>query len=145
MTSQHSKHKRKILQVLLSTEISNLNMTIQGISMVPTLQPHDMVFTEKGPYLPGDILVFVRDEVMVVHRMVGWWHCKSKWFIVTKGDNLPNVDVLVPRESIIGKVTYWQRNDEIYTESLPRRLSKWLLNVGGYIVHRVTRSRLKTH
>ena len=110
-SSQHTLNKKDILNVLADAGIQRLkNLTVLGVSMAPTIQPGDRVHIERGVYFPGDIILFVRDETLVLHRMVGWWKVNGQWCHVTKGDNLPNIDGFVPQNTIIGKATSWARN-----------------------------------
>lgn len=143
MTAHDSIKKREILKTLAELQIGSLNLTVQGVSMDPALRPLDRVHLNRGLYLPGDILVYVRRDFMVIHRLIGWWWYQGAWHLVTKGDNLEHIDALVSKDCIIGKVISWERNGIIFSETFRQRFCKWLKNIGGYIVRRATRPRLK--
>ncbi|MFC1849127.1 S24/S26 family peptidase [candidate division CSSED10-310 bacterium] len=137
-----SADKKSIYEHLLQTDFTRLVITVEGHSMVPTLKPGDKLMVQRGLYLPGDILTFMVENRLMVHRLLGWWFSRGTWFLVTKGDNLQGVDTLVSRDRVLGKVRFWERNSHSYKENILDRLIHLFRNIGGYCV---ARFKIKAH
>jgi hypothetical protein len=75
---------------------------VRGTSMLPAIQPSAVVTIEDRPFTsvrPGQIVAYVHDDGIVVHRMVGR---ASHAHLLTLGDNLPLYDPPVPEAAYLG-------------------------------------------
>jgi hypothetical protein len=133
--------KKDIFKIILNSDFDQLGITIQGLSMSPALFPGDKVYIRKGLYWPGDIVVFWEEDLLVVHRLLGWWFSPWRWYIVSKGDNKPSLDRRVPWTHVLGKVMYWERDGQNFRETFVCRMMVLLRSMGGYLA---TRFRNKT-
>ncbi|MBI5332182.1 MAG: signal peptidase I [Candidatus Aenigmarchaeota archaeon] len=69
-------------------------------SMEPTLHVGDMVVIASGEYHTGDIVVYMRGNMPIIHRII---EEREKGYII-KGDNNPVPDPgIVKKEQIMGK------------------------------------------
>lgn len=77
-----------------------------GTSMEPTISSGDRLKIVASDVLSvGDIvLVQMRPDVFVAHRIIDITHTQAGTFITTKGDNLSQPDHPVPQDYVIGKV-----------------------------------------
>src|SRR5690242_20501702 len=83
----------------------------RGQSMWPTIQDGDILHVEpirKSPRI-ADIVLFVKDGEFKAHRIVG----RRGRYFVTRGDTGMEIDGIVRREEIVGRV-----------------VSKWNANIG---------------
>lgn len=103
----------ELWQGLVSTAPTRLRITSD--SMAPTLVAGEIIELGPVPALsrPGDILVYQRDEQLVVHRYLGFGRFQ--------GDNSPKPDAPVPAKAIVGIVSGVIRNNQLY--KIPRRFS----------------------
>jgi len=101
----------KILQKLLQLKTIPLKST--GYSMLPILQPNDIVYFKKISLLKikiNDLIVFKKKNQLITHRVI----YKTKKYLITKGDNNPNYDGKIYPKQILGKVYQIKRNDQIF-------------------------------
>ncbi|MCU4176411.1 S24/S26 family peptidase [Carboxylicivirga sp. N1Y90] len=90
-----------------STEI-----TAQGISMYPLLQPNDKLLVKKyDKYKKGDIVIFDRGDVFVAHRVISIRNEK----VICKGDSLIKADPMINKKEILGKITARTRHTKTIT------------------------------
>ena len=88
----------------------NQVMVISSTSMLPVLQPNDLIIVESvttNQIKEGDIITFEShmEFGIVAHRAVGFHEEHGEILIATKGDNIEEPDSwLVSDEDIIGKV-----------------------------------------
>jgi hypothetical protein len=77
------------------------------------LEPGDRVrFAAPGGRLfPGDILVFIQDKGLNVHRLLWTRKSKGRRLLLTKGDASLTLDDPVEDSAVIGKVAAYRRED----------------------------------
>ena len=94
-----------IRRALLSGRVVELRIT--GTSMIPTLWPGDLVSVEparRRKLLTGDLVVFQRDERLIVHRIVGRDQAGAGCRILTRGDTQIAPGDAVPESDVLGLV-----------------------------------------
>ena len=103
----------ELWQGLVASSPTRLRVTSD--SMTPTLNRGETI--ELGPVpsllMPGDILVYQRDEGLVVHRYLGQGRFQ--------GDNAERADPRVARQHIVGIARAVLRDDRLHP--IPRRFS----------------------
>lgn len=96
--------ERKIAFQELIHEIRGIRIRISGNSMMPTLNNGAIVnvedVIESGQLNEGDIVLFQRYNLLVIHRIIKIVDC----FYFVKGDNEDEVDV-IRFSNILGKVS----------------------------------------
>jgi len=101
----------KILQKLL--QLKKIPLKSAGQSMIPILQPNDIVYFKKIPFLKikvNDLIVFKKKNQLITHRLI----YKTKKYLIIKGDNNPNYDGKIYPKQILGKVYQIKRNGQIF-------------------------------
>jgi signal peptidase len=69
------------------------------------IQGVDPSTIKAGPEPDGDIIVFLRDDELIVHRAIGTEIVGNETYFITKGDANPTEDPSpVPPENVIGKL-----------------------------------------
>lgn len=86
-----------------------------GNSMSPTIYSGDTVtiYTNNSVYDTGDIILYHKNDIQVLHRIVCSFLCSKKQFYITKGDALASddEDLVIPSQ-IIGKVLHIQHHQQ---------------------------------
>ena len=78
----------------------NPMFSVVSESMEPTLHVGDMVVIAKSDYQVGDIVVYMRGSIPIIHRIIE----KNNEGFIIKGDNNPVSDPGVVKQSqIVGK------------------------------------------
>lgn len=92
-----------------------LKITIEGNSMLPVLKNGDIINVSKiTTFVPGTVILFVFRNQLVVHRLI-----KIEGNVLyCKGDNSFVIEK-IDRESVIGEVKVFCRNDRVY-EIVPK-------------------------
>lgn len=73
-------------------------------SMEPTLHVGDLLIISNASYAPGDIAVYMRGNVQIVHRIID---VTADGKYIFRGDNNPGPDPApVARSQLIGKVRF---------------------------------------
>ena len=85
-----------------------------GTSMVPAIHPGDLLSIQ--PVDPkeitlGDIVVYAREQVLVVHRIVRTSHGLSEPYLVTRGDRLLRDDPPILPGELLGRVASIERKN----------------------------------
>jgi signal peptidase I len=83
-----------------------------GTSMVPAIQPGDVLTVQpvEGRNLScGDIVVYARNQMLVVHRIVGTSADSRQLSLITRGDRLLRDDGPISLGDLIGQVTRIER------------------------------------
>ncbi len=104
-----------IITIVIISLTSNLftyfSLSIGSGSMEPSIKKGDMVIVEKiksenlDILKVGDVLVFERENVVVVHRIEEIRESNNTYSYITKGDNNNDIDNwIVEEQTIIGKV-----------------------------------------
>ena len=84
--------------------------------MFPTLRPGDKVLvspiSEKISPVPGDIIVIIADDILILHRLIEICNDKegNKVFI-TRGDSMNEYDPPVTSDQIVGTAGSFRRNN----------------------------------
>jgi signal peptidase I len=84
-------------------------LRVNGASMLPAIWPGDVVTVKHcnpGELLPGQIVVYRRDELLIVHRITR----NSGDHLITRGDARPFNDPPVKATEIMGRVMSIHRN-----------------------------------
>jgi phage repressor protein C with HTH and peptisase S24 domain len=90
-------------------DLEVLTFRVYGDSMLPTLEPEDLVYAQRIPFKDlqtGMIVTAIApDGGFMVHRITG----KHMWGFVTQGDNRKSSDTFVMSEKDYeSTVLYWQ-------------------------------------
>lgn len=89
---------RKLLPHLIRLK-GEETITVEGVSMLPTLVADDVVTVRAGEYTPGDILVFYyKGDSLLIHRFL--YQKNGRYFC--KGDNALRVEDITG-DQIVGK------------------------------------------
>lgn len=85
-----------------------------GTSMVPAIHPGDVLSVQ--PVNPtevslGDIVVYAREQVLVVHRIVRTSAGSSEPCLVTRGDRLLRDDNVILPGELLGRVAFIERKN----------------------------------
>jgi signal peptidase I len=84
-----------------------LALHVRGTSMLPALWPGEKVWVEQtnvDALRSGDVIVFVRDHQLVVHRVVGIAKSTNRAALTTRGDAQLEDDVPVEPRDVVGVV-----------------------------------------
>jgi signal peptidase I len=107
-------------------------LTVGGGSMLPSIWPGDILDIGRvhaAELSPGDVVVFAREQRLVVHRVVGMSRLKDEIVLTTRGDRSPRADGPVPAREVFGKVRSIQRGQRNF---IPRvtfwaQIASWFL------------------
>jgi signal peptidase I len=103
-----------------------IQLPAMGISMVPAIQPGDVLSIQ--PVDPkevslGDIVVYVREQILVVHRIVRTSAASTEPYLVTRGDRLLRDDPPILPGDLIGRVaSIERRNRRVMVQPFLNRL-----------------------
>ncbi|RLG74764.1 MAG: signal peptidase I [Thermoprotei archaeon] len=130
-----------LIILLITTGILGLRpLTIVSGSMQPTLNVGDIVFIAKTPISElseGDIIAYLGEQGVIVHRIHEIIKHESKNFILTKGDANKEPDAVpVDEKSIIGKVVLTVPKIgmlQLYIRDLFLRISNKVQEILSYI------------
>jgi signal peptidase I len=103
---------KEIAESLLRDNIP-LKARVGGTSMIPWLKAGDIVTLKKCPPYTidkGDIVVFRRNEKMVIHRVVALRDTNNGRIFITKGDSCKNTDGEMLPGEFLGKAYAFERN-----------------------------------
>ncbi len=81
---------------------------VSGTSMLPWILPDDILCIHRakiGDVSPGDIILFVRDGLPIIHRVVQTRTTAGTTLLITKGDALGHADAPVSRAELLGRVS----------------------------------------
>lgn len=87
-----------------------------GTSMVPAVQPGDLLsiqLVDPNEISPGDIVVYARDQRLIVHRIVRTSAGSIGPCLVTRGDRLLRDDPPVLQDDLLGRVTRIERKQRL--------------------------------
>jgi len=82
-------------------------LRVLGGSMQPAIQPRDILVVSgcrAGDLRPHDVVVFVRDGRLVVHRLIEFGTRAGRRQLVTRGDALWTADAPVDAGDLLGQV-----------------------------------------
>ena len=89
----------------------------RGISMYPAIEPGSIVIIDTNPerIQIGDVIVYSYGNELIGHRVIAI----TQDGFITKGDNNPYPDNLVPRDAVVGKI--------VWEVEHPTPLDLWIL------------------
>ena len=107
-----------------------VRLRVFGTSMVPSVLPGDVIHVQRAnlsEIAPGEIVMYLRDERLFVHRVVGRTGEPDGPRLITRGDRLTYNDPLVSSSELLGRVTSIQTYDgRWHREVRPaKRLTAW--------------------
>lgn len=91
-----------------------IRLPATGTSMVPVIHPGDLLYiqpVDQKKVTLGDIVVFAREQVLVVHRIVWTSGGSSEPSLVTRGDRLLRDDAPILPSELLGRVAYVERKN----------------------------------
>jgi signal peptidase I len=83
-------------------------LQVAGRSMMPWIRPGDVLFirrTDPHSVTPGEVVLFARNEQLVVHRVIRKSLSSPPSLLVTKGDAVADPDEHVSGAELLGRVT----------------------------------------
>jgi len=108
-----------------------IQLRLSGTSMMPTLWPGDLVWVKPvkvEKLAPGDVILFLRENRIMAHRIVGMDAPAGELVIRTRGDTLPAGDLPVRGSEVLGLVTAAQRFGTGWAISRTPRLASRILS-----------------
>ena len=110
-----------------------LKLRANGVSMLPTLWPGDLLTVESvrlEQVEPGEIVLYMRQGRFFVHRIVSKNCMQDEAFLVTRGDCMSENDPPVKSGELLGRITEVRRSGSNFMparELSPfRRILAWL-------------------
>lgn len=91
----------------------NFILKADGVSMIPLLQPKDVIYYQKivsKKCRVNDLVLIYKNKKLFTHRII----YKTKNYLVTKGDNNLESDGIIHPRQIIAKVYQVKRNGKIF-------------------------------
>jgi hypothetical protein len=102
--------------------------------MLPSVWPGDLLTIQSAPYdefLPGDIVLLLRNRRFVIHRLVEKRLDENSLSWILRGDAMPHNDPAADAFEVLGKVTVIRRANRSFVPkrriSLPNRALAWML------------------
>ena len=127
------RHQAKSdLAVDVLRRFGQLRLGVTGASMLPAIQPADTLlirhcaFEEPGP---NDVVLFERCRRLYIHRVVS----RTSTHLVTQGDGLPDPDMPITAQELLGKVVQVTRNGRILN---PAAGLRWPARLGAAVFSR---------
>jgi signal peptidase I len=111
-----------------------LSIRVFGTSMLPTVWPGDVLIFEPcraDDLRPCEIILYQRDERLIVHRLVGISRNGDQLALLTRGDGQRHSDLPVLEEAVLGRAILIQREGRApcplpARQSLLQRLFSWM-------------------
>jgi hypothetical protein len=90
-----------------------------GASMLPSVWPGDLLTIQSAAHevFPGDIVLVLRDNSFVIHRLVERRQCQDCLSWITKGDAMPQDDPPVAASQLLGRVVGISRANRSFVPS----------------------------
>jgi len=111
-----------------------------GTSMVPAIHPGDVLSiqaVDPKEVSLGDIVVYARAHVLVVHRIVRTSHGLSEPYLVTRGDRLLRDDPPILPGELLGRVASIERKNRLVNV---HKFSNWAEQVLCLVLRRSERA-----
>lgn len=92
----------------------SLRLPAVGTSMVPTIQPGDMLTIQplnSHEIALGDLVVYAKEHTLVVHRVVRTACSSGETRLVTRGDRLLRDDAPILPADLLGRVARIERKN----------------------------------
>jgi len=90
-----------------------LNLRVTGWSMLPTIWPGDTLVIGRvcgDDVSEGDIVLFVRNNKLVAHRVIGKGDAPAGSRILTRGDAISRPDSPLSNRDLLGRVSFILRS-----------------------------------
>ncbi len=116
-TSKYKKITNELVREAIDKN-GSFRFRVEGFSMFPFLVEGDEVIIEKVPIQDlkiGEIVTYIRDEMLIVHRIKRIDGVSNKMIFVTQGDNLNHEDLPVMEKEIIGRVRTVIRGEKSFS------------------------------
>jgi signal peptidase I len=107
MTQQAREHSKLDLTAEVLYSFGKVRLRLAGISMLPTLWPGDLLTIEPvdiEQVMRGHLVLYMRENRLVVHRAVECVGGKEQCLWTTRGDALFRTDHPVTAEELLGRV-----------------------------------------
>ncbi|MFZ0145141.1 MAG: S24 family peptidase [Candidatus Sulfotelmatobacter sp.] len=91
-----------------------------GTSMLPSLRPGDLLTVRSAAHdevVPGDIVLVLRDNRFVIHRLVERQQFQDCLSWITRGDAMPQNDPPVAASEVLGRVASVRRANRSFVPS----------------------------
>jgi signal peptidase I len=109
MNNQEKKIFVKNTGLTLLAEGKTIRIKAHGYSMYPSIKPGSLVLIEpinvKGLPVPGEIIAIVKENGLIVHRLVRIIVKNNVRYFIARGDSNPYADNPVKSDKIAGRVT----------------------------------------
>lgn len=122
---------REALKCRLAADVlrsyGKVRLRVTGTSMLPAVQPGDIVWVRSygvDRAAVGAVVLFAREERLVVHRVVQ----REPW--ITRGDTLTYNDPPISRADLLGRIVAIERGKRIIIprRTLWTRMASWILS-----------------
>jgi len=130
---------RQDSQCGLATEVlccfGEISLKATGASMLPTVWPGDLLniqFAEFGQVLPGDIVLYTRQNRFFIHRVTRKSDLAGERRLTMRGDAMAGVDPPVHAEELLGRVVAIRRGSN--TIDFDRKLATIRRMIGLLLV-----------
>ena len=107
----NNQDKRKMVTntgLTLLAEGKTIRIKAHGYSMYPNIRPGSLVLIEpirlKGPPVPGEIVAIVRDNGLIIHRLMKIVVRNNVNFFIARGDSNAMSDNPVKLDKIAGRI-----------------------------------------
>lgn len=107
----------------LLQSVGHARIEVLGSSMLPVIQPGDILRVEAGPVQPGDIIVFTSENSLCAHRLITF----SGEMAIARGDGNQRYDAPFPSEQILGRVIDLRRAGTTISDLSPRPLASFFI------------------
>lgn len=129
-------HLKFSLAIEVLRSLGEARLAVGGASMLPSIWPGDILEIHRvaaADLARGDILVFARENRLVVHRVLRV-NCEGgEVVLITRGDRSARADSPVSANELMGRVRAIQRG---HRNIIPRRtrwtqVASWVLRRSG--------------
>jgi signal peptidase I len=141
----YAMETREDPKVGLAAEIlrncGEVRLELRGTSMLPSLWPGDLLTIQlvaHGDIVPGDIVLVLRDQRFIVHRVVKRQQVQNRISWITRGDAVPHNDAPIAGSELLGCVTGIARGS---CNLVPRRRLSWPGSTLAWMLCRWSRFR----
>ena len=120
------------LAIDLLRSVGEAQLAVSGGSMLPSLWPGDILEIHRVPeeeVSKGDVVVFARQNRLIVHRVTQITRQGDRMTVITRGDRSARADAPVSANELLGKVRSVRRGDRVITPRLTdwTQLASWTL------------------
>ncbi len=131
-----NRHKLALVAETLRSR-GAVRLKAWGASMLPSVWPGDLLTIQHVAHdelVPGDIVLVLRDNSFLIHRLVEMNRDQNCIFLITRGDAVPQNDLPVTASELLGRVAGIRRGHRSFVPSrrvsplhsaLARMLCRW--------------------